>query len=172
MNKIRLYTIQHETAYLNLIKTGVLNVTDESLIDPDFLLAYKWLVGQMAKRIENFSGHYPIWAWTKRGYHTNVKEWTTPNPLVFLAVDVPVNRVLLSDFSAWHFVLNGWYLSKSEEDLEKDLSPLQIFSKEEKEKSWELIFEKGPGECGWGDEWQATIDQVFANEIVFAKKIR
>lgn len=164
--RMRMHSIQAEFAYLKLIKNGVLNVTDESLIDSDFLPAYKWLIKQMAKRVNNFSGHFPIWAWLRKGYNTNVKEWSANESLILLTVDVPVERVLLSNFEAWHFVLNNRFLSKNEEDFDKN------FSQAEKEKSWELIFENGPSECGWSKIKQACIDQVFLNEIVSAKKIR
>lgn len=73
---------------------------------------------------------------------------------VRIALDVPDELVLLSDFEMWHYPLNRWYLPRSEEDdklFERELAaegfrvplpdilPDQLRVK--MEKSWENIFD-------------------------------
>jgi len=48
---------------------------------------------------------------------------------VLLEIDISYEKVLLSDFQAWHYVLNGWTL-KDHENEDIDM-----------EKSWERIFD-------------------------------
>ena len=56
---------------------------------------------------------------------------------VCLTVDIPDNKVLLSDFDAWHCVLNNWFcpLTNEEDELfENEKGNLTI------EESWDRIF--------------------------------
>lgn len=161
--KIRLYSLQHKKAWYTLQRSGVLTIENENLIEPDFLPAYRWMIGQMAKRIPNFSGHYPVWGWLRKGYRTNAQKWDEPQNLVLLTMEVPRERVLLSDFGVWHFVLNCHLLGDEICDT---------ITYEQKKKSWERIFSQGPPDEGWFNEWQACIDQVFLNEIIDAKSIK
>jgi hypothetical protein len=91
---------------------------------------------------------------------------------------------LLSDFEAWHAVLNCWYLSLSEEESDnwderseaagitgswENWHPPSPF-KEEILKSWERIFDLGllkehPEWIG-GDAIQACIEKIYVNEVV------
>lgn len=52
---------------------------------------------------------------------------------VLLEVELREEDVLISDFEAWHCVLNRWYLLWEDED--EDQPPLSI------KESWERIFE-------------------------------
>ena len=55
-------------------------------------------------------------------------------PIVLLSIDVPDNRVLLSDFDMWHVILNDGYLPLyGKDDIEDP-------SEDEKLKSWENVF--------------------------------
>ena len=81
------------------------------------------------------------------------------------------DRVLLSGFDLWHFVLNRWYLPRTEKDGETfeaklaraGLSPLQdplphATLRREMEKSWERIFD-----LSWSD---------LQNDVVHRAKYR
>lgn len=64
----------------------------------------------MSKRIPTYGGRYPVWLWPA----TSPKTWRSILDLagrgdVVLVVDVPADRVLISDFDEWHAVLNGWH---------------------------------------------------------------
>lgn len=51
-----------------------------------------------------------------------------------LAIEVPDNLVLLSDFDYWHCVLNDG-------DIIFPIDDSAVYSEEEKQKSWENIFD-------------------------------
>jgi len=78
------------------------------------------------------------------------------------------DRVLLSDFEAWHAVLNCWYLSLSEEESENWPPPSPF--KEEILKSWERIFDpellKEHSEWVGGEAIQACIEKIYVNEVI------
>ena len=160
MKKLRLYTIQHRAAVDHLLSTGSLFVKDPSLVDQDFIGSYRWMMGQMAQRIPDFSGNFPIWAWMRRGWwHTNLRNWSL-DEWVLLTIEVPANRFVISDFGAWHYVLNNCFLPLSEDaDIE---NPTQ----EQKRESWVNIFRQGPGEIGWDNVWQVCLDGLYAHEVV------
>lgn len=55
-------------------------------------------------------------------------------PIVLLTIEVPDNLVLLSDFDYWHCVLNDG-------DIIFPIDDSAVYSEEEKQKSWENIFD-------------------------------
>lgn len=97
---------------------------------------------------------------------------------------VSSDRVLLSDFEAWHAVLNCWYLPLSEEESEnwdirceragikigwENWSPPSPF-KEVLMRSWKRIFDREllkthPDYIG-GETIQACIENVYMDEVV------
>ena len=125
-NAVKLWTLQHEDAFRVFKETGVLRANNNYLFcDVGFTYAYDWIAEEMRKRIgeppvEDIK--YPIWAWyqwegkRKRqdlrcsGY---AKRGT---PMVQLEIEVPINEILLSDFDAWIFVMNYWYIHDNDDD--------------------------------------------------------
>lgn len=97
---------------------------------------------------------------------------------------VSSDRVLLSDFEAWHAVLNCWYLSLSEEESENwdnrcekagikiggDNWPPPSPFKEELMRCWERIFdlELLKKHLDWmgGEAIQACIENIYMDEVV------
>lgn len=79
---------------------------------------------------------------------------------VCLEIEVPDKDVLLSDFNAWHFVLNNSYLddSNNEEEFEKmhaEFDALSLKEKDEKKRaSWQSIFDVSKYTIG--DGWRAN----------------
>lgn len=69
----------------------------------------------------------PLWAWHatdgrvgKPDLRTSMfrrMSTTCGEPMVLLHLEVPDDKVCLSDFQKWHYVLNGWYL-ETEDELE------------------------------------------------------
>ena len=66
---MKLWTIQHEEAYREFERTGVLRANNDYLFcEDDFRYAYDWIAQQMAERIgtpPDAETKYPIWAWYK-----------------------------------------------------------------------------------------------------------
>lgn len=101
---------------------------------------------------------YPVWAW-----HTFCGKRKKPDlryncyghsgeELVCIEFDIPEDKVLLSDFELWHFVLNNWWLDVgmfepdyTEEDYDINHKKFAALSQqeqdEEKERSWLNIFD-------------------------------
>ena len=150
----------------------------------------------MAKRITNYSGDLPVWAWLEPRGNINVRK-RFGDDQVKITANVPLSRCLLSDFDLYEAgPMNRSYLSKNlrkmkdqyeqinEEEYHKDhkvglkykFEPTQ----EELEKSWELIFELskyigtrsfreylGIGEDG--RYMQACVDRIYQEEIEHIK---
>ena len=176
-----LWTIQPLSVWIELNNKGHY-ICDEKYIDPYFKKAYNWLVSQMEYRIgERPKGvTYPIWAW-----HT--MNWKHKKPdlresgygekgtkCVCMEIEVPDNEVLLSDFDAWHSVLNDGYFenSKSEEEwgiLHNEFDKLSIEEqKRVKLKSWNKIFDISPFKNDWvhkGEYIQATFWVLYLKDV-------
>jgi len=186
--RMRLWTIQTKEAWEHAEKLGVLEFNEiaDKEIDDWFRPAYNWMAGQLEERVRGYPcNKYPIWAWyhpkpdLRRSGH--LPRDTTGVRVEFL---VDSDRVLLSDFEAWHAVLNCWYLSLSEEEGEnwderseragikggwENWPPPSPF-KEEILKSWERIFDpellnKHPEWIG-GETIQACIEKIYVNEVI------
>lgn len=159
---MRLWTIQGIEIYEQLIRDGVAYCTKPLWGDmDDFMFAYHWMTIQMRKRIGDppIDGmEYPMWAWYQ--YDSAKKNKPPRSPFdvkegisAYMEIEVPDKKVLFSDFSNWHSVLNQWALNnwksidKKTDLLEKiagrrlDFNEYPEDIKKEIEQSWEAIFD-------------------------------
>ncbi len=181
-----LWSIQEEKVWQVIQDTGVyrcdpyksdlLKPMQDELVgkkrDPQFETAYEWLAEQMEKRVgpRPEGVRFPVWAWYqyggKRKSDLRKERWTNGKGgerMLCLELEVPDDEVLLSDFHAWHFVLNGWPISDTEEESEKIDEFLEQVGNKEAEaflrKNWERALDINPFENDWtsrGDDVQAT----------------
>ena len=176
-----LWTIQDEKAYQQLLKKGVLQCDkNHRILFPEFRKAYWWMASRMRKCIgdEPLGVAYPIWAWyqwegkRKRPDMRSHRYYGRPGEkIVLLTIDVPDDKVLLSDYDWWHCVLNDCPIYFGDEDKE-------IISIE-KEDSWDLIFDlQNPGLCeGLAHQsiqaamWEIRLEWVKKAEIFWSKQI-
>ncbi len=128
------WTIQMMDKWDEVQSLGYL-IGDEKYIWGDFIEPYHWMMGQMKKRLPNYTGEYPIWLWTNRPDLRRSAHLERGEKGVLLKVELDEQDVLLSEFQAWHFVLNRTYF-----ELEGDEDEL-VIEKDEIENSWEMIFE-------------------------------
>lgn len=134
---MKLWTIQHKGAWNNAKEKGYLE-GNQDYITEGFLDSYKWMMKQMSKRLANYQGNYPIWLWLKRPDlrqcgHLNKKERG-----VLLEAELNIDEVLISDFMAWHIVLNNGFLALTEvEDKLFEAGKLSMT----KEESWTRVFD-------------------------------
>jgi hypothetical protein len=181
---VRIWSIQPESLYEQLKVEKVLHC-NPAFTDEDFRQAYDWLTRQMAVCIGSPPEGvlYPFWAWhTIDGLHqkpdlrrSEYKAYND-NP-VCLELEIPDNKVLLSDFDGWHMVLNNLYyldyIDEEKADLEDawldSLPPGEQTSV--KMKSWEKIFDVYlPNKDSGDDEglyiqatfWELRLDQVVS----------
>ena len=148
-----LYTIQPEEV-LNIIQQeGTFRPEKNKLSNPEFLPAYDWLREKMEERIGEAPDkeRYPVWAWySMDGEYSNIlgEDWIKEDDYL-LVLDIPDDRVVLTDFNAWHYVLNNWYYAPELKDKEYDkmtekykrfLYGPGITSSKDVRKTWEKIF--------------------------------
>lgn len=129
----------------------------------DYQPAYKWMQAQVAKRVGDPSGDWPLWAWTERpdmrSYYHNPRDGQR---LVMLKLEVPSDKILLSRFEDWHMVLNDSYLPSDEEDKDESFEWPEYTYEDYYTKmgSWERIFDIRPN-----DKLQACIDNPKFDQI-------
>lgn len=163
------WTIQSAGKWEEIQKKGVLTANPD-FIWPEDLKAYNWLREKMNEKIPNGCEEYPIWLWVDRPDLRKKGHLEAGEKGVLLKIEIEDQRVLLSDFQAWHFVLNNWYfdIDGSEMD-ESHLTQSAI------EKSWELIFDfdyliQHPN---WGENVctvQGVTHSIKLNEITCVKE--
>ena len=169
----------------------------------EFSGPYLWMAEQMERRLSTprpSKSAMPIWAWYQwEGKRCKPDLRATAHlpsgkQGVRLELQEADDRVLLSDFDLWHYVLNYWYLPESEKigeafekklaeeglsffkcDHERPLSHVQY--RQAIERSWERIFD-----LKWADRRraiadppekksvQATLWEIVLSDVVDAKK--
>ena len=166
---IKLWTIKDEKAYEELKNNKIL-YGKTRYVDNYFKNPYDWIIGQMKERLQYPSldiFQYPVWAWYKWGVDKKNTEdlryrgyGQKGAKLYKIEFEESEEKILLSDFCLFNFVLNYWYLPKNEnDDIEfrkeiknsgTDLSYLMKFDQHSKEldkirhkieESWNLIFD-------------------------------
>lgn len=168
-----LWTIQPVFIYEEIMEKGFYKA-DGRKIDKFFKPSYRWLCNEMIEKIgpppKNVS--YPVWAWHTRNFKRKKPDLRSSEygnrgeKLVCMEIDIPDDKVLLTDFDAWHFVLNKWHLDTDcwdEEKWEENEKWLNSLSQSDKEKeiikSWQGIYNLSPKETSWNcrGKWiQAT----------------
>ncbi len=137
--------------------------------------AYRWMADRMRERLGPAPGgvRYPLWAWARwegadrrKPDLRSCRHTVGPGRFVRLDIEAPASRVLLSDFDAWHAVLNGWYLSWSEAEDEAFHQPREGRSEASRradiENSWTRIFDLEGGDPTWrGRPFERSIQATF-----------
>lgn len=194
-----LWTIQTEEVWELIQKTGsyrcdpfkapMIQSFDDQLVgkelDPQLSGAYTWLAEQMTSRIGPAPEgvRFPVWAWNlyegKRKPDLRKERWTNGaggERLACIELDVPDDKVLLSDFDNWHCVLSRWAITESEEESEKihvyfdhvDLETENAFLRE----NWKRVFDIDPFENDWvrrGENVKATFWELKKE---YVKRVR
>ena len=160
---MRLWTILEEDGWRRLETDGVFR-TDGARTEPYFRPAYRWMTAQMTRRLGPAPGgvEWPAWAWARapgrlrpdlreRGHLPRGTKGFR------LELEIAPERALLSDFDAWHLVLNGGYYAPSEAaaaDFDRRLAAIpraqrSAVARAETEQSWERIFDLDSGDPDW-----------------------
>ena len=191
---MQLWTIQPKAVYDLILKTGVyrcdpfksemlkpLDEACEGILEPVFQRKYDWLVGRMEQRIGKRPDGviYPVWAWYR--YEGSDKpdlrkeRWSNGNPGTLMAcilLDIPDDRVVLSDFGNWHHVLNGWPIVDTEDEADKADAYMDTLTEPEKDNfldnNWERVFETDVFDNGWtsrGQDVQATFWELRREDV-------
>ena len=186
---MRLWTCQPWSVVEKVVKDGsfVCNPKKSTYInDKIFREAYEWLIQQMIKKIGKSDYHavYPIWAWYfVSGEIPDFTKWDylgNSETDVWIELEIPEDRVVLTDYSMWHCVLNrsinykaNYINNISDEEwkrrtMEED-NYYYSLSREKRERymkdSWERIFYK-PGDTFVPPDIQASFWEIRKSDIV------
>lgn len=119
-----LWTVQDMAAWERLRQQGVLR-TDGRRSQVYYRHAYRWMAEQMRMRLPPSHARFPLWGWRQwQGMRRARPDLRASGHLVKgttgvrIEFEIAEDRVLLSDFDAWHCVLNRCFLSLWEEEEE------------------------------------------------------
>ncbi len=153
--------------------------------------AYDWMRERMAERVPDFSGDYPMWGWTKRpSTKPKPRKYRGTSDAIRLTVLVPRERIVFSDYDAWHSVLNRGLNCATEEewDAHSEAWPYHWSMQDEEykrgylasiEPSWHRCLEFQPNSDPRAIYWsgstnhfrvQACVDRFHWNEIVGVRR--
>jgi hypothetical protein len=201
---MKLWTIQNIEAYKLLKKNGVLHANEEYLWCRDgnnLIYAYNWMASELGKKDAKPDGvNYPIWAWYQWEGKRKKRDMRESglsargDLIVQLEIEIPDEKVLLSDFDLFHCVLNNTYVSLSKEDSDKfdkwyeslgikyddseyDASQDEKLQKVEKAivESWAGVFDLTKEDDNWlGKNEQKSIQAVFwelrEDQVIWARE--
>ena len=123
---MKLWTIQHHDAYKLLIKNGILNIGEDNILDNcNYKFAYDWMAVELNKKDCRPKGlRYPIWAWYQWEGKRKKRDMRESgfskrgDPMVQLEIEIPEEKVLLSDFDVYHMILNNGFIFPTVEEVE------------------------------------------------------
>ena len=186
--KIKLYTVQPLCVYHQLMenKVFIADPVQSSFYHPNneedskFVSAYDWLMKEMKDRLspKPKDAVIPIWGWYKYANEFKLdlrKYGKVKKPYVVMEIYKDEKEVLLSDFLAWHTILNDYYLADDElSDAEMEIvcesyDELVIHHPKKARKikleSWKNVFKLEPTptvskEYIQGTFWTLHLDEV------------
>lgn len=121
------YCIYKKEIYEKILNSGYIEGNRYEYMFPK---EYDWLMNQMEKRIYGYKKEDGlVFLWTQKPDLRSSGHLNRGEEGVLIEVDLPKSKVLLSNFMAWHCVLN---------DIKAELHEDE---KIDKFKSWERIFD-------------------------------
>ena len=108
----RYWTVQHPEVWQRLqrgeaVHGPALDHKDDAM----FRDAYAWMMRQMdaLPDADAASSGTPVWVWPTRVdlREATFRRWAKDQRMVLLTLEMQSDRVLLSDYDAWHFVQIG-----------------------------------------------------------------
>ncbi|QWU14346.1 protein of unknown function [Paenibacillus sophorae] len=167
------WTLKTEEVWNEFKKLGYIEGSEEYALYPE---EYKWMMQQMALRLPEYNGEYPVWLWLKKPDMRSTSHFESGTKCVRLTVELDEKDVLISDFENWHMVLNDSFNADSEDEYEAFYRGELSITKEE---SWERIFDlnrninsnwSGTGEWLQGVTGRITLDKINKVEHFVARK--
>ena len=163
----------------------------------EWIESYDWMAQQMRPRLPGAAGRCPWWGWYRwEGVARPRPDLRSGGHLlcgtrgVRIELDIARSHVLLSDFDAWHAVLNRWFLSLSEaedEAFEQELAasgtrttwPYPQPYHTRIVESWDRIFDLTAGDADWWGEptgrsvqatfWKLRLEDVTKIDLFTAR---
>ena len=172
---MRIWTIQIEETLEHLMSDGKLEAP-LSYRPEGFEFAYDWMSRQMTERIGTAATPFttPLWGWVQWDGEAKKKpdlrtvrsgpgrDWK----YALLECEIPDDELLVSDFDAWHCVLNDAPVTNSDRESaeiqrqEEALSSAEYWSLVE--KTWSRIFDPDSlSEDHWGAKQNRSLQASF-----------
>lgn len=124
---MKYYCIYKKETYLKILEKGYIEGNKNEYMFPE---AYNWLTNQMKKRIGGYKeSDGLVFLWTKKPDLRSSGHLNKGEEGVLIEVRIDKYKVLLSNFMAWHCVLNNITAELYEDE------------KIDKLESWERIFD-------------------------------
>jgi hypothetical protein len=179
---LRVWTIQPLETWERLQTRGRL-YADGWRIPLEFRPASRWMHRQMQAHVPGFGGRYPWWGWARpKPDLRHAGHLPHGASGVRLGLELPDEEVLLSDFDAWHVVLNRGYLALSEADFDDFYRRFEMAVSDPRAwpplepwhtaivSSWERIFDldalaSDPDWCGPAIHVQATFECLRLRDV-------
>lgn len=124
---MRLWTRQHVSVWDEILRKGSYFAKKEHIelkndsISEYYLELYHWYIKRAEKIVSRESReHYPIWASTSYKNRLHVVEDT-----FLIELEVPEDRVVVTDFDKWGYVVNYWYVPRDKKDEKEHNEELQ-----------------------------------------------
>ena len=139
------WSIQPVAVYEKLMEDGVYRCDPEKIEffdDENFRRCYDWLVSKMEEKIGKRPDGvtYPVWAWLKKGERNRPdlrhERWNCGRKgerFVCMEIEIPDEKVVLSDFDTWSTMLSNSLVSWSEEE-DHELKLQYLFLSDEERK--------------------------------------
>lgn len=164
------WTIQTVEAWNQAQALGFLKGNPE-YVWQEFMRSYRWMISQMKQRMPRYDGEFPVWLWTGRPDLRFSGRLAKGQRGVLLEVRLEADDVLISDFQAWHMVLNDHFLALTEREEELYDNGALALTKEE---SWERIFDYEflqTHDCWSGEqELQAVAGTISLDKLKLLKE--
>ena len=191
--QLLLHTVIDQDGYETLRATGVVRA-DPRRAPPDFAEAYAFMRAEHTRRIPGSTGGPLLWAWartTRKHLIDTVRDTARwgERPQVLLTCRLPRERVLLSEFVAWHAVLNrclvvddlpledqeaavdAFFAERDRDSLgDVPLTQWPPALRERVLRSWQRIFDQRAHPRG--STWQGCVEHLEAGDVVDAVGIR
>lgn len=174
---IRIYSYQCVDGWEAAQSRGYLTGSHGHNLDDFWDHSYEWMREAMRKRIPDFSGDLPVWAWPKRSSNKKLFK----DPYVRITALVPRKRILASCYDMWHIHLNNGFIATSDaesedyesrwpERVEPGSDPIHTVWTQ---KNWDIVFDIRESRSGYMLEnygflsrIQLCVDRIYLNEVV------
>lgn len=154
-----------------LVDNSKINFKDEN----NFIIAYKYMRFEMNKKLNTNYASYPWWAFIdKPTIHEIKKGFTSCKTPYLITLDIPDEKLVLSDFQEWHSPLMNVCCFKTEEEMNEKWDELEKLKTTDIFKyfeimtdSWQQIFDISNTPAR---DIQATFFEIQKKKIVSIKK--
>ena len=159
------YTFQHPIVLGQIIKEEKLRCAPKYW-DEDMVKYYEWMYDQYKQRIGSYEKSL-VWVWEKIPdfyfEQDEDEEWIVERDepyryRVLLVLDIPQERILWSDYDAWHVPLNDGQILTKVEELEEAQG-----KKFDETHGWEYVFDL---EWLMENEWSGEITKQGVFDVV------